>query len=90
MPIELRKEVLRTVMAAVGEGVMVWSVPAGVLVTCNEAAARILGVERSEIAGRPLDFPWTLAHEDGLPLPQNARGAYLAVQIGRASCRERV
>ena len=84
MPIELRKEVLRTVMAAVGEGVMVWSVPAGVLVTCNEAAARILGVERSELEGRTLDFPWQIANEDGLPLPQNARGAYLAVRSGQS------
>src|SRR6187455_1316243 len=81
---EPNEAVLRTVMSAVGEGVLVWRVADEVLVTCNEAAARILGVPRSVLEGRTLDHPWQITREDGSPLPVEARGAALAVRTGQS------
>ena len=81
---EPNEDVLRTVMCAIGEGVLVWRVADGVLVTCNQAASRILGVSRSELEGRSLDHPWQIASEDGSPLPPEARGALRAVRTGQS------
>lgn len=47
-------------MQGIGEGVLVWTVPDGTLSDCNEAAARLMGVTREELAGRTLDYPWQL------------------------------
>lgn len=69
-------------MQGIGEGVLVWTVPDGTLSDCNEAAARLMGVTREELSGRTLDYPWLLTREDGSPLPQAERGAFLAVRSG--------
>lgn len=77
-------EVLRTALREIGEGVLVWSVPEGTIVGCNEAAGRIIGAPPTKIEGRTLDYPWQLAREDGSPLPQQERGAVLAVRSGQS------
>jgi PAS domain S-box-containing protein len=76
---------LGSVLSAFYEGVLVWAVPSGELLTCNDAAARILGVPRPELEGRNLDYPWQLAYEDGSPLPKSERGAVKAVSRGEAT-----
>jgi PAS domain S-box-containing protein len=81
---EVREKVLRAIMQGIGEGVLIWTIPEGVLSDCNEAAARILGVSRAELSGRTLDYPWLLEREDGSPLPPSARGAALAVRTGQS------
>jgi PAS domain S-box-containing protein len=75
---------LRAAMRAISEGVIVWSMPEGRIVTCNDAAASILGETRAAIEGRTLDFAWRLAREDGTPLPREERGAFLAVTTGKS------
>lgn len=80
---EMRDEVLQAVMRSIGEGVIVWSAPEGVLTSCNEAAARILGVPLTQLEGRTVDYPWQLVREDGSPLPKHERGAVAALQTGR-------
>src|SRR4051795_9084344 len=84
MATESNEAMLRTVMQAISEGILVWSAPEGTLVTCNEAAARILGFPVSEVEGRTLEYPWQLAREDGSPLPPDERGAFLAVRTGQS------
>jgi PAS domain S-box-containing protein len=81
---ETRDDVLHAVMRSIAEGVIVWSVPDGVLVSCNEAAARILGVSRTELEGRTLDYPWQLIREDGTSIPKPERGAVAALRSGQA------
>jgi PAS domain S-box-containing protein len=84
MTAEPSHAVLRTALQTISEGVLVWSVPDGTLVTCNEAAGRILGAAPSEIEGRGLDYPWQLASEDGSPLALDERGAVVAVRTGQS------
>lgn len=79
-----RDDLLREVMRSIGEGVFVWSVPAGELISCNEAAARILGVSLGDLAGRSIDYPWPLLRDDGSPMPKAERGAVVAVRSGRS------
>jgi PAS domain S-box-containing protein len=85
MPRTTTDVVLSTVLSAFHEGVLVWAVPSGELLTCNDAASQILGVPRSELEGRNLDYPWQLAHEDGTPVPKAERGAVKAVSSGQAT-----
>lgn len=79
---EEKAKVLNAIMHGIGEGVLVWTLPDGTLSDCNQAAARILGVTREQLAGRTLDYPWLLRREDGSPLPQAERGAFRAVRSG--------
>lgn len=81
---EGKQQMLRSVMKASGEGVIVWTIPEGTLSDCNEAAARILGVPRAELVGRNLDYPWVMEREDGSPVPRGERGAVLAVTTGES------
>lgn len=83
MPLS-REAALRNALQAMLEGVLVWSLPAGVLSECNEAAARILGVPRGELIGRTIQHPWVMRREDGSPLPREERGAVVAVQTGQS------
>ncbi|HTQ02615.1 MAG TPA: PAS domain-containing protein [Polyangiaceae bacterium] len=77
-------QVLHSVMREIHEGILLWSVPQGAIMTCNEAAARILGTPRGEIEGRTLEYPWQLAREDGSSLPPEERGAFRAVRTGQS------
>ena len=59
----------RTVVSVLNEGILV-SDPQGVVLTCNPAAERIVGVPQPDWQGRSVIAPgWTLMRPDGSPMP---------------------
>jgi len=63
------EERYRAVVSSLAEGILQAERP-GRLVTCNESACRLLGMDQQLLLGLALDAPeWDLVDEDGAPLP---------------------
>jgi diguanylate cyclase (GGDEF)-like protein/PAS domain S-box-containing protein len=74
----------RSVVATMAEGVVLQDAD-GVIVTANEAACRVLGLELDQLlGGRSADPGWRAVREDGADFPVDQRPAPLALRSGRA------
>ena len=72
------------VVSAMAEGVVAHDAT-GVIVMCNTAAERILGLSADEIRGRTsVDPRWRSVHEDGTPFPGEDHPAMVALRTGRS------
>lgn len=83
----LRKsnELYASVVAALDEGVMVFDRNA-IVQSCNERAARILGVFPESMVGRRgLDPVWKLVHPDGSPMPREEAPLAVTLRTRQAS-----
>ena len=73
----------RSVVATMAEGVILQDAD-GLLVTANQAASRIMGVDLATLYGsRPVDPGWSVVREDGSPLVQDQLPARRALATGR-------
>lgn len=77
--VELRHE---AVVAALQEGVVVQAADSTIL-SCNDAAERILGLSADQLRGRTsLDPRWRSVHEDGSPFPGDTHPAVVSLRTG--------
>jgi PAS domain S-box-containing protein len=82
-PVAAPEELGQAILAALDVGIVVED-PAGRALASNAGARRILGLAHEELAGeRPLEPGWSTIHEDGWPLPADARPARVALRTGR-------
>jgi diguanylate cyclase (GGDEF)-like protein/PAS domain S-box-containing protein len=73
----------RSVVATMAEGVILQD-PDGRLVTANQAASRIMGVDLGKLYGsRPTDPGWSVVREDGSPFAHDELPARQALATGR-------
>lgn len=78
------KEDLAEVLHVAAEGIAVQD-PTAVVVECNQAAERILGLTREQIVGRrPADFIQHATHPDGRPFLPEDYPLTVAARTGRA------
>ncbi len=76
------KNQLLTVFDAMAEGVVVQN-HAGEILSCNEAAATILGLSEDQMRGRTsIDPRWRSVHEDGSDFPGSEHPAMHALRTG--------
>ena len=72
----------RSVVATMAEGVVLQDAE-GVIVTANEAACRVLGLELEQmLGGRSVDPHWRAVREDGSDFPAAERPAAVALASG--------
>ena len=72
----------RSVVATMAEGVVLQDAD-GVIVTANEAACRVLGLELEQIlGGSSVDPRWRAVREDGADFPASERPAAVALSSG--------
>jgi PAS domain S-box-containing protein len=72
----------RSVVAAMHDGVVVQSA-SGEIMSCNQAAERMLGLTADQMAGRTsLDPRWRCVHEDGTPFPGETHPAMVTLSTG--------
>src|SRR3954470_11111536 len=77
------QDVCETVLACLDVGIVLED-PTGRALACNPSAQRILGLTREQLTGAvPVEQGWTMIHEDGWPLPDDARPASVALRSGR-------
>jgi PAS domain S-box-containing protein len=77
-----REERLRSIMAAMSEGLVLHDA-GGAIVTCNDAAERLLGLTRAQLEGRtPTDPRWRSVHEDDSPFPGDEHPAVVSLRSG--------
>lgn len=77
------EERYRSVVMAMSEGVVVQSQD-GLILTCNAAAERILGLTTAQMLGRaPVDSYWQAVREDGSPCPRDEHPAMVTLRTGR-------
>jgi diguanylate cyclase (GGDEF)-like protein/PAS domain S-box-containing protein len=73
----------RSVVATMAEGVILQDAE-GLLVTANQAASRIMGVDLAQLYGtRPVDPGWSVVREDGRPFGQDELPARRALATGK-------
>jgi PAS domain S-box-containing protein len=76
---------LASIVRSMAKGVIVWTAN-GVLLACNNAAERILGIPRSALEGRPFnELGCEVVYENGAPSssgPFGQRGAQQRVTVG--------
>lgn len=73
----------QSVVAAMQEGVVVQAADSTIL-SCNEAAERILGLTHDQLLGRTsLDPRWRAVHEDGSPFPGQSHPGVVTLRTGR-------
>jgi len=73
----------RSVVATMAEGVVLMDAQ-GRIVTVNEAACRVLGVEAADLMSlEPGDLRWHSLREDGSELPREEHPAAIAMRTGR-------
>jgi diguanylate cyclase (GGDEF)-like protein/PAS domain S-box-containing protein len=73
----------RSVVATMAEGVILQDAD-GLLVTANQAASRIMGVDLAQLYGsRPVDPGWSVVREDGRPCGQDGLPARQALATGK-------
>jgi PAS domain S-box-containing protein len=72
-------------LSAMPDGVIVMGAD-GVIRTCNEAAAAMIGLPRERMIGRDarLPFPVHPVREDGTPLPRGETPGWVALRTGRS------
>jgi PAS domain S-box-containing protein len=71
---------LRSMLGAMTEGLVIQNA-AGVIVSSNPAAERILGLTKDQLEGRrSVDPRWRAIHEDGSPWPGESHPAMKALQ----------
>src|SRR4051812_4231984 len=69
-------------LASLAVGVVVEDAVGRVL-ACNASAERVLGLTRGQLMGtEPVDPAWSTIHEDGWPLPAEARPGAVALAGG--------
>jgi len=77
------EERLQALLAAMDEGIVEQRAD-GVIVSCNPAAERILGLSADQLMGRSsLDPSWRAVHPDGRPFPGDQHPAMVAMRSGR-------
>jgi PAS domain S-box-containing protein len=80
-----REERFRSVLSAVGEGIVVQSAE-GQIIDCNGRAAEILGLPREQVLGRmTLDPRWAATREDGSAFPGEEHPAAVTLRTGVAA-----
>jgi diguanylate cyclase (GGDEF)-like protein/PAS domain S-box-containing protein len=73
----------RSVVATMAEGVILQDAD-GLLVTANQAASRIMGMDLAQLYGsRPVDPGWALVREDGTPFGPDLLPARRALTTGK-------
>ncbi len=78
------REHLAEVLHVAAEGIAVQT-PVGVVIECNQAAERILGLDRDQMLGRrPMDFLQHATHPDGRPFLPEEFPLTVAVRTGEA------
>ena len=78
---------VEAIVDAVATGIVVQR-PDGVIVSCNRAAERILGLTADQMSGRTsMDPRWAAIHEDGSPFPGETHPAMVTLATGRP-CRD--
>ena len=82
------EERYRTVVDQLEEGVILQDTGSQI-VTCNDAAHRILGLTRDQLEGRTsLDPHWHAVHADGSPWPGEEHPAPVALRTGEPQLRQ--
>jgi PAS domain S-box-containing protein len=75
-------EFLLALLETMTEGVVLQDAD-GTITECSEAAERILGLTRDQMAGlSSIDPRWAAIHEDGSPFPGETHPAMVALQTG--------
>lgn len=78
------REQLANVFAAMAEGLVVHDAT-GAIVDCNDAAGRILGLTREQLAGRDsFDPNWRTVRPNGQPFPGEEHPAIVTLRTGQA------
>jgi PAS domain S-box-containing protein len=73
----------RSVVSALAEGIILVD-RSGLVVACNDSAARIVGRPKEEVLVSSLDQPlWRLFHEDGTPIPEADRPLRVCLNTGQ-------
>ncbi|MEA2451275.1 MAG: two-component system, sensor histidine kinase and response regulator [Thermoleophilaceae bacterium] len=81
------ENVCEVVLASLDVGVVLEDA-AGLVLACNPAALRILGLSREELTGEAdIDPEWSTIHADGWPLPPEDRPGAVALRSG-APCTD--
>jgi PAS domain S-box-containing protein len=74
----------RSIVAVMADGVVVQRAD-GSIVSSNESASRILGLDADQLQGlTPLDPHWTAVHEDGSPFLSHEHPSALSLRTGQA------
>lgn len=74
---------MRSIVTAMAEGIVVQDT-AGVILMCNAAAERILGLTRDQMEGRSsVDPRWRSVHEDGTPFPGETHPSMVTLRTGQ-------
>jgi PAS domain S-box-containing protein len=78
------KDNLNITFEAITEGIVMQD-PNGVIVACNPAAERILGLTREQMEGRKsVDPTWRAIHEDGTDWPGESHPAMESLSTGKS------
>jgi PAS domain S-box-containing protein len=81
------EERMRTIVASMAEGVVLQDA-SGAIVSCNQAAQRILGLSQAQLEGRTsIDPRWHAVREDGSPFPGDEHPAMVSLKTGRPLTR---
>jgi PAS domain S-box-containing protein len=73
----------RSVVSALAEGIVLVD-RSGLIVACNDSAARIVGVPKEQLLVSSLDQPlWQLFREDGTPIPEADRPLRVCLSTGQ-------
>ncbi|HEY4185918.1 MAG TPA: PAS domain S-box protein [Polyangia bacterium] len=79
------EELLRSIVSSMETGVIVWAAGTGALVSCNEAAERIVGCAGTELRGTTIRDPrWEVVGEDGESFPDEALPTLATLRTGCA------
>jgi len=82
--LEEQQTQLRTLLAAMADGMILHSI-SGRVATCNDSAARILGLTRDELVDRTLaELPCTFLAEDGTGITADEHPSMLSLGNGQA------
>ncbi|MEG4849524.1 diguanylate cyclase [Microcoleus sp. B5-D4] len=77
------EERYRSVITSMTEGVVL-QLADGQITTCNDSAARILGLTPEQMMGRTsIDLDWRTVHEDGSPFPCQQHPAMITLRTGK-------